>query len=867
MVMNLKNIIKEEMGELDWIKDTYLTLGDAWDDGLINRGDVLTLSGTLVDTSGRNPIEVDDLKIKIDKNYNKINASYFYLLNDKYAEHLGVESDYREEKLRFDIADGRLIILELIKANNINESDELDWVKDIEPRPPLKIGTCLTFKQYEEEEDWVEDEYGNMVDHGKMDWHIIGKFIDEYNDDKPTFKMVATDRMGEGREIWMEVEKVKELYDEGVYKPCKKQTYLKRIMREEIDDFDWVDSLSDRPLHNVTFKVKGYPETLYTIKDSGLRSYVKIKWVTNAGFMMDGDWSDGVEEESTYMRDAVNKFFKIGEWIPTDTPITESSDLDWVKKELSSEGPLDGIRFTIPKSLVPRKIRVIEDKDGNNEWVSVFWQTDDKDDIRSEIYPREMVERYLNDGWWRKIKRGLKEEDELEWIKDTSPNNIHISDLKKGMVVTLHHPGFSSLKNRKLTVDETWHDKEMGHCVHFKEMDKIQYPFGKDREPTIPGVYICEHLGVRFKLIDYPINESNKLDSVKDEPGVNDLLIEGKLNNLFKKFNMTQIKKELKERLDIDETSTKTEVAKKLIKYSYNLNLKLLKYELGAVLGGFVFYFLSIVLDVAGVEPFVTDGEPTMPHFILWGAGALLNVIRMVRRDLKEEDDLEWIKDQVNTKLAKNENWILVNDIDRESITEGHEIQEYLFDLGYSWGRSDSFQLGPKPLCIYAIYHFGHDTNFANRIYYQSGCRDADIRIANKDIASGKYMVYYWSDLKPKTITESDELDWIKNTIPNKWDYFEELIKDEPDVNIEKNEDDEWVDLKDAQGRRYFGSGFSTEYELEEDIKSNSLPDFLNAVSQHIEVSFQGYDAEEDEDYWDFLTLKEVLEKANEITQ
>ena len=122
--------------------------------------------------------------------------------------------------------------LEKIEKKEINESDELDWIKDVEPRLPLKIGTCLTFKQYEEEEDWVEDEYGNMVDHGKMDWHIIGKFIDEYNDNKPTFKMVATDRMGEGREIWMEVEKVKELYDEGVYKPCKKQTYLKRIMRD-----------------------------------------------------------------------------------------------------------------------------------------------------------------------------------------------------------------------------------------------------------------------------------------------------------------------------------------------------------------------------------------------------------------------------------------------------------------------------------------------------------------------------------------------------------------------------------------------------------------------------------------------------------
>lgn len=536
------------MDDLGWVKNTYPTLGDAWDDGLINRGDVLTLSGTLVDTNGRNPIEVDDLKIKIDKKSKKINTSYFYLLNDKYAEHLGVESDYREEKIRFDITDGKLIILELIKANNINESDELDWIKDIEPRLPLKIGTCLTFKQYEEEEDWVEDEYGNMVDQGKMNWYIISKFIDEYNDNKPTFKMVATDRMGEGREIWVEVEKVKELYDEGVYKPCKKQTYLKRIIREEI------------------------------------------------------------------------------------------SDLDWVKKELSSKGPLDGIRFTIPKSLVPRKIRVIEDKDGDNEWVSVFWQTDDKDDIRSEIYPREMVKRYLNDGWWRKIKRGLKEEDELEWIKNL-----------------------------------------------------------------------------------------------------------------------------------------------------------------------------------------------------------------------------------VNTKLTKDENWILVNDVDRESIAEGHEIQKYLFDLGYGWGTGD-LKNSLKDFCVYTIYHFGN-VKKGDQIYYGDGCRSAEVRVSNKDIKSGEYMVYYWSDLKPKTIKESDELDWIRNTTPNKWDYFEELIKDEPEINIEKNEDGEWVDFRDNKNRPYFGSDLYVDYELEEDIKSNPLDDFLNAVSQHIEVTFQGYDYEEDEDYWDFLTLKEVLEKANEITQ
>mgnify|MGYP001226214500 FL=1 len=124
-------------------------------------------------------------------------------------------------------------------------SNDFDWVKDVKARLPLRVGTCLTFKHSKEEEEWVEDEYGNMIDHGKMNWHITSKFIDVYNDDKPTFSMVATDRMGESRQIFMEVEKVKELYEEGVYEPCKKQPYLKRVMKEESDDFDWVEDVSN----------------------------------------------------------------------------------------------------------------------------------------------------------------------------------------------------------------------------------------------------------------------------------------------------------------------------------------------------------------------------------------------------------------------------------------------------------------------------------------------------------------------------------------------------------------------------------------------------------------------------------------------
>jgi hypothetical protein len=116
-------------------------------------------------------------------------------------------------------------------------------------------------------------------------------------------------------------------------------------------------------------------------------------------------------------------------------------------------------------------------------------------------------------------------------------------------------------------------------------------------------------------------------------------------------------------------------------------------------------------------------------------------------KSIKESNGLQWIKDVVNIKLAKNEDWILVNDIDRESITEGHEIQKYLFDLGYDWGIGDFDSL--KDFCIYTIYHFGDDKD-VDQIYYHSGCRNAEVRISDKDIKKGKHMIYYWSDLKIK---------------------------------------------------------------------------------------------------------------------
>jgi hypothetical protein len=222
-------------------------------------------------------------------------------------------------------------------GGDMNESDELQWIKDVKPRLPLKIGTCLTFKQYEEEEDWVEDEYGNMVDHGKMDWHII----DEYNDKKPTFKMVATDRMGEGRELWVEVEKVKELYDRGVYQPCKKQTYLKRIMKEESDDFEWIKNVKPDPLiasPDVFFRDDD--DMFYTLDQLGhdttnMTEMTMAELAINYGYR----WSE--EHEGWYHRDEVADFVKGNYPKGVRRGIDESDELQWIKNVPDTVPPIE----------------------------------------------------------------------------------------------------------------------------------------------------------------------------------------------------------------------------------------------------------------------------------------------------------------------------------------------------------------------------------------------------------------------------------------------------------------------------------------------------------------------------------------------
>ena len=79
---------------------------------------------------------------------------------------------------------------------------------------------------------------------------------------------------------------------------------IKRIIKEEIDDFDFVNNMPE--LHGVSFKAGGF-DKVYTIIDKGSRFYVDVTWINPA---------NGKTERIEYKRSVVMKLFKNGVWTP-----------------------------------------------------------------------------------------------------------------------------------------------------------------------------------------------------------------------------------------------------------------------------------------------------------------------------------------------------------------------------------------------------------------------------------------------------------------------------------------------------------------------------------------------------------------------
>ena len=127
-----------------------------------------------------------------------------------------------------------------------------------------------------------------------------------------------------------------------------------------------------------------------------------------------------------------------------------------------------------------------------------------------------------------------------------------------------------------------------------------------------------------------------------------------------------------------------------------------------------------------------------------------MNIRKIIREEM--DNSLGWIND-IKPALNQEQNWVLVNDVNPNDIKEGIKIQKYLFNLGYKWFSSEIIMD-----TIYSIHHFPNKGLRGDLTYYNNKENERDL--ADKEIERNNN-VYYWSQIKPNEINESNDLQWI----------------------------------------------------------------------------------------------------------
>ncbi len=307
----------KESNDLDWIKDIKPSLNDAFEKATLKLGDVLTLSGKLADCDARKTIEVNDFKIKITRLRKKINNSHFIPLQKKYWEHLEYDG---EGDTRFYTSDGKMQIED--HHNELMESNELQWIKDINPIPEIKIGTCF-----------VDEMSGGI---GGEKWII--KSIRE----KPSMTIIEVVN-SKGKSVTLNKKYFEEDLLYGRYKGC-----IKSI--KESDDLQWIRDINPKVDEETIDILYNKPFYWYSPLE-------KSKWVTFQGMPKIYWLEDGIDsaevkvcthrhnKEGFYVKDCEIEFsskvagkFNRGVYVlqPKLTNINESKndfdDFSWVNE-------------------------------------------------------------------------------------------------------------------------------------------------------------------------------------------------------------------------------------------------------------------------------------------------------------------------------------------------------------------------------------------------------------------------------------------------------------------------------------------------------------------------------------------------------
>ena len=152
--MNIRRIIREEMNDFDWVKDTTtIEVGKCF---LINNEEKYKIRSLNAVVTIKE-MEQMGWKNNIYQKGGKFNP------NDIVIHLVGVtQKDKEKVGPNFRLSYSELV--EFINTdylrptdcgNSINESNDLQWIKDVKPIPELKIGTCFIDVMDSTKTEWI----------------------------------------------------------------------------------------------------------------------------------------------------------------------------------------------------------------------------------------------------------------------------------------------------------------------------------------------------------------------------------------------------------------------------------------------------------------------------------------------------------------------------------------------------------------------------------------------------------------------------------------------------------------------------------------------------------------------------------------
>lgn len=213
---------------------------------------------------------------------------------------------------------------------------------------------------------------------------------------------------------------------------------LKKIIKEEMDDFEWIrksqvlpldiakdlvnqteiipDAFMGEPMIKVPFTNLQFNEPGRFVHLPSLNKYIK----TNYGIEDNLTISSIVNMWSAMTKEKMKK------------TLTESDDLQWIRDV--KVNPWDGIEFKVSAEKTLKTTYKILDW-GDPKGVRVVWR--DNDDYHNKWkhthYTREEVENYVNKGNWVIVNKNINESDDLDWIKDIKTNNDIAQEIYDGL--------------------------------------------------------------------------------------------------------------------------------------------------------------------------------------------------------------------------------------------------------------------------------------------------------------------------------------------------------------------------------------------------------------------------------------------------